>query len=452
MRVALVTLGCDKNTVDMEYLGGALAARDHEIVSQGALKDIDVLVIHTCAFIADAREQSIETIQAALRARDQLGDPRRIVVTGCLSQRMADRLPGELDAVLGVGRIERMAQVVEQVGRQEAPGAIVETPQPDMRHGEALPRLPIADSFFAYLRVADGCDHRCAFCAIPAIKGAYRSVPREVLVAEAQELVRRGAREINLIGQDIGPYGRDLYGTDYDLAELLGDLAAIEGDFWLRLLYLYPAAVSDRLLERIAGEEKIVNYLDVPFQHLDDSVLQRMGRPGGKVSPPRAVERMRAALPDVALRTTFLVGHPGETSKAFRRLLDGIRTLRFDRLGAFAFSPEEGTPAAAMADRPSASVARKRLDRLMEAQAEVSAICHEALVGSRMRVLVEDIDEQEQVAVGRSWRDAPEVDGQVFIEGRNEVLPVPGSFVEVEIVEAGVYDLVARPIEGAPVS
>jgi ribosomal protein S12 methylthiotransferase len=450
MRIAIVTLGCDKNTVDSEYFAGLMAQQGAEVVA-GALEPdpdepCDAVVINTCGFIDAAKQQSIETILAWIERKREAaahGQALRVFVAGCLTQRYRDELARELpevDGFLGVGDYERLAQLVVhgQVGGavnliRELPATVVRRPTPRLQLGAPRP--------YGYLKIADGCNHNCTFCAIPGFKGRVRSVPRDVLLTEARHLLAQGVRELCLVAQDTSDYGKDLDGGRIGIAELLADLAALPGDFWIRLLYFYPGGVSDALIDVMASSPKIVPYLDMPLQHLHPEVLRRMKRPHVSVNIERTLERLRRAIPDLAIRTTFLVGFPTEERRHFDYLLAGVKALRFDRLGAFEYSREEGTPAAALEPQVPRATRRRRFDRLMRAQAEISAQMAREKIGRTLRVLVEAQLDEDTFA-GRAPHDAPEVDGAVIVHAPRGLRV--GEFAEVQIADADTYDLFAE--------
>ncbi|MFP4378871.1 MAG: 30S ribosomal protein S12 methylthiotransferase RimO [Candidatus Sumerlaeia bacterium] len=449
MIVGIITLGCDKNTVDSEYLAGLLQGYGHEVVVDGSLDEIDIVVIVTCGFILDAREQSLEVMEEVIASKLEKGMPRHVIVAGCLAQRMADDLRAkfpDVDACFGVGHLPELAQLVNQYAEKEA---IQPTPlaPPDMAMDKPLPRARLDAWPHAFLKIADGCDHRCAFCAIPAMKGPYRSVPREIILEEARGLVEIGTRELVLIAQDISPYGRDLY-DDYNLNHLLEDICRIDGEFRVRLMYFYPSGLTPEFIEVFAREDKICKYLDMPLQHLDPGVLRAMQRPAAEDATREKIARLREAVPDVVLRTTMIVGFPGESNAAFKRLLDGVKELRFDWLGAFEWSPEEGTPAAESPNRVAPRMVERRREKLLKLQEQITAEKLEGLIGQRIRVLVESFEEDGSAAHGRSWREAPEVDGLVImpLEEEPEYVPENGEFIEVEIEDASDLNLYGRII------
>ena len=464
LKIGIITLGCDKNTVDTEYLAALLEDRGHEIVIEGEQSALDALVVYTCGFIGDARDQSCDTIRAFSRTKREFGNPRRLIMVGCLCQREPDKLREQLpevDAFFGVGRPRELADLIEEIAMRpadagdlagcasDAPNAPSHPniPAPLMRMDAPLRRKRLDNGPFAYLKIADGCNHACSFCAIPAMKGPYISVPREIVLQEAADLVRGGVREINLIAQDISPYGRDLY-DDYELPDLLRDLAAIEGDFWLRLLYFYPAGLTPRFMNTFQNEPKICKYLDIPLQHLDSRILKAMNRPAGDEGLMRRIAELRQAIPDIVLRTTMITGFPGETPAAFQNLLKGIGEIQFERLGAFAYSPEQGTPAAEMGGAVSAATARHRLDLLMKSQAKISLALQRRMIGKTLRVLVESIDASGKLAIARSYREAPDVDGNIIITlpSREKAGITIGDFLNVRITKARTHDLVAEII------
>jgi len=447
MRIGILTLGCDKNTVDAEYLAGLLTAAGCTTVPvrlpQGTPLDesLDAVAVITCGFIADARDQSVEAIVALAEAKAATGNPARLYATGCLSQKhggaLLDELP-ELDGVAGVGHMDEVAAMI-LAEKQKIPRNKIHTaPSTVIRH--AIPRRELDSRPYAFLKIADGCSHTCAFCAIPQMKGPYRSVAPDILLEEARALVQRGAREINLVAQDITVYGADLGG--YRLPELLRDICSIDGDFWLRCLYAYPGGITDAIIDTIAAQPKIVPYLDIPLQHFDPGVLRRMRRPFHDMDTAGLVNRLRGAIPGLALRTTVIVGFPGETPAAHRAMLRAIETLRFERLGAFAYSREEDTPAAAMPRQVGKATMAKRLANVLEMQAEVSQDWNESRIGTRIPVLVEEYDPEREMYIARGHAEAPEVDGIVYVHAESPLSP--GQFLDVTVTAADTYDIAAK--------
>jgi len=476
VRVGLVVLGCDKNTVDSEYLAASLARRG-ALVTSDPVGDgpVDAVVIATCGFTGEARRQSIATIREWAKRKTRAPLPLQLYVWSCMGQRWADELLAaipQIDGIAGVGRFEQLAAAILSRTSGKRQLALSETAPstqhsklvtqhdsfpPGVRITARLARLRLDRRPYAFLKISDGCNHRCSFCAIPLMKGPLRSVPRRILLDEARALIDSGAREINLIAQDISSYGTDLCrnskiqnpkseirNRSYGLPNLLEDILALEGDFWVRLLYVYPGGLNERLIELLAQHPKLCPYLDLPLQHLDVGVLRRMRRPQPGLDIERLVGRLRERIPDLALRTTMMVGFPNEDRAAFERLLAGVGRIRFDRLGAFTFSPEEGTAAAAMADCPSRRIAQRRLDRLMRFQAAISAELAAGQIGRTVRVLVESAGPASDEYVGRTARDAPEVDGLVRIHSRRPLQI--GSFAMVKITTAETYDLVGEAV------
>ncbi len=450
MRIGLVTLGCDKNVVDNEYLAGLLAERGHDTFpadANGAAPP-DAVVIITCGFLDVARENSLEEIRRwteLKRARG--GGAPRIGVIGCLAQRMGQALVaqaggGGVDFLAGVGEFERVVRLLE--GHECPGGAFAVAATPRVEIPRLLPRRRLEAAPHAYLKISDGCNHTCAFCSIPLMKGRHCSVPRATLVEEARRLVDQGAREINLVSQDSTLYGTDTEGRA-TLPDLLEDLCAIPGDFWLRVFYLYPAAVSERLIEVVAAQPKIVKYLDIPLQHLDPGVLRAMRRPDDTRRLRAKIDQMRERIPGLVLRTTFIVGFPGETDRAFRALLRGAAEIAFERMGAFLYSPEPDTPAFGMAGAVEAKTAARRFDRLMRQQAEISARWLRGQVGGVRRILIESPGEAGGEWIGRSYSEAPDVDGFVRVRaGKSGAAAAPGDFVEARVTASDLYDLEAE--------
>lgn len=443
MRVGLFTLGCDKNTVDNEYLAGLLEERGCEVLAEPGLEQpIEAAVVLTCGFIADAKEQSIDAILELARAKTIHGNPRTLFVAGCLAQKHAaalfEQIP-EIDGIVGVGQMRRLVDMIldARMGRVNATA-----PKPFVEVRKSIPRKRLTSVPYAFLKIADGCNHACSFCSIPQMKGPLRSVAPDILLAEAAELLAGGVRELNLVAQDISVYGVDRW-RRYRLPDLLNDLCALDGDFWVRCLYCYPGGVTDKLLRVMTEQPKIVPYLDIPFQHFDPGILERMGRPFGRVDAAELVARIRKGLSGIALRTTMLVGFPGESTRAHQRMIRSIRELRFDRLGAFIYSREEDTPAADAPHQVRPSTKQRRWEAVMAAQMEIAEELSCARIGRRLRVLLEGYDKETGRYVARSASEAPEVDGSVFVEA-NGPMPV-GEFVEVVITAADVYDVLAKP-------
>jgi ribosomal protein S12 methylthiotransferase len=441
--VHLISLGCPKNTADSELMLGALVRAGFDVTMDPDAAQ--VLLVNTCAFIESAKKESIDAILAAAEVKKN-GAGKRLVVAGCLSQRYGDELREqfpEVDIFVGTGNFLDLPELLRRSERPELrpipyAGAAHLLPAAD------APRVRTGDPFSAYLKVSEGCDHRCAFCIIPKIRGRHESRPLDDLVEEARQLADSGVRELNLIAQDLTAYGRDL-APRASLAQLLRRLAPIDGLRWIRLLYCYPNFVTDELLSAIAGLDKVVKYIDMPLQHADDAMLRAMKRERSADALRALLERVREAVPGVALRTSFIVGFPGETEAAFANLADFVREQHFDRVGVFTYSREENTAACDLAGQVPERVKRRRRAELMEVAAEISLEKNRGLVGSEVAVMVEG------AAPGRATRlrartaaQAPEIDGMVLLSGEAE----PGEFVRARIERAATYDLHGR-ITGA---
>ncbi|HWP79480.1 MAG TPA: 30S ribosomal protein S12 methylthiotransferase RimO [Candidatus Acidoferrum sp.] len=424
-KVAMITLGCPKNQVDAERMLALLTEGGFEVAVP---EEADVAVVNTCGFIEDAKKEAIEAIleMADLKAQGRL---RGIVVTGCLAQRyradIRTELP-EVNVVLGAGSHGDICEAVAAAAAGESLERYAPIEEADMGGGRVL----TTPFYTAYLKLGDGCDNRCTYCAIPLIRGRMRSRRMEELVAEAKELAGAGVKELILVAQDSTRYGEDLYGEN-KLALLISKLEEIRGIAWIRLLYGYPDRISDELLAHMAKSEKLLHYIDLPLQHASDVVLRRMNRRGSRADIEETLARIRATVPDVCLRTTFIAGFPGETEEDFAQLEDFVKTQKFDRVGCFAYSAEEGTPAAGFAEQISEELKTARVERLMRAQSDISEEKNKAFVGKTLTVLV------EEAGCGRSRRDAPEIDGQVYFTGKAK----PGDMVKAKILRADAYDL-----------
>lgn len=434
-KVGMVSLGCAKNLVDSENMLGMLRDRGHEIVNDPA--EAEIIFVNTCGFIQPAKEESIETILEMARYK-QTGKLRKLFVTGCLAQRYADALAAELpevDGFMGVADYQRLYEMMDAAAAGERPVY--------MRDGARFfqcGRVLSANPFSAYVKISDGCDNRCAYCAIPLIRGRYASRPFADIVAECERLAGEGVTEITLIAQDTSRYGCDLGDGHYQLPELLRRVSEIEGVHWVRVLYCYPDSTEDRLLDEIAQNPKVAPYLDLPLQHINDDLLKAMNRRGSADWIKSRIQQCKRR--GITLRTTMIVGFPGETQAQFEELLAFVRDARFDRLGAFIYSPEEGTPAAEMEDQIDEDVKRTRLDQLMMLQQGISMELMEARVGSVCEVLVEGRDEGGWY--GRSILEAPESDGCIHIRTRREL--TPGEYIHLRITGADAYDLTGEEL------
>ena len=433
MKVGLVSLGCPKNLVDSEVMLGILQ-RDGFIITNDEA-EADVLIVNTCAFIDDAKDESINTILELAQHKDT-GPCRALLVAGCLAQRYPRELMAEMpeiDGLLGTGRVADIAALVREVlargERTVLEGA------PGYLPGAATPRLLSTPDYTAYLKIAEGCDNRCTYCVIPGIRGPFRSRPIEDVAEEGAMLGSRGVKEVILVAQDTTRYGYDLYGQAA-LPDLLRRLAEIEGIHWLRLMYTYPGLISDQLIQLMAEERKIARYLDLPLQHASGRILSMMNRRGDSDGIIKLVEKIRAVIPDVTLRTSFITGFPGENDNDFQELLAFMKAVRFDRVGVFAYSQEEHTPAAALPDQIPDRIKQERREQAMALQQEISLEKNRAKIGAIIPVLAEGPYE------GRSEADAPEIDGKVYFDNDREVRA--GEMIEVLVTDATEYDLKGR--------
>ncbi len=437
--VAVISLGCPKNLVDTEVMLGLLRDAGFRIVSDP--KRADVLLVNTCCFIGAARQEGAEALaEAAEWRRKRKG--RALICAGCWPQMdvaaLRQRFP-EIDAFMGPGDVSSVVAVVQNalagLGTHRP-----QSPPSAYLFDEAAPRLQATPPWTAYLKIAEGCSHSCRFCVIPRLRGPYRSRPLEAIIAEARRLADRGVRELNLVAQDTMAYGTDT--GECDIADLLSALAQLDGIQWLRLLYGHPRGLTQKLIDVMAEHDSMCDYVDVPFQHADPGVLRRMGRPGDGETYLALIERLRAAMPDIALRSTFLVGFPGEREAEFDRLLEFVEAAQLDRAGVFCYSREPHTPAAEMEDQVPSEVAEQRYHELMVLQQKISLARNESWVGREIEVLVESPGQGSAEWIGRSFRDAPEIDGTVKLSSQRPLRA--GDFVRAEIVAAEPYDLVVE--------
>ena len=439
MKVYIETLGCPKNTVDTEMMEALLLEGGHSLTEDPV--EAEVLVVNTCAFIKDAKEESIEAIFEMAELR---GDRQKLlIVTGCLSQRYTKELFGEMpevDAFLGVNDYQNLNQVIRRASEGHRMTSVHKAPE---KYNELSGRSGVGGAASAYLRIAEGCDNVCTYCIIPAIRGPYRSRRMEDIVEEAEKLVAEGVRELILIAQDVSAYGLDLYG-ELVLYKLLRRLCRIDGLRWIRLMYCYEDSITGELIETIRSEEKICNYIDIPLQHVNDRVLMDMNRHSTASSIRGTIRRLRTADPDIHIRTTFITGFPGETEEEFAELQEFVEEAQFERLGVFAYSLEEDTPAASMPNQVDEEIKVQRADSIMQIQQGISLAANQEKVGSVMEVLVEDQNE-DGTYNGRTRYDAPEIDnGVIFTSERNLQ---PGEFVQVRITDAFDYDLTGEVTE-----
>lgn len=438
--VGFISLGCPKNVVDSEKMLAEIAQAGFFITAEP--DNADVVVINTCGFIEPAKAEALEAIRHAVDCK--LSPPRRVkkvIVAGCLSQRLGRQLFSQvngIDAIVGLGQRDNIARIIKKTISANQPAAYLgHWPE---QCSDDRDRLLITGRHWAYLRISEGCNHRCSFCTIPAIKGPFRSKPQELVLAEAAELVSAGVVELNIIAQDTTYYGRDFKIKD-GLATLLTKLEKIAEMAWIRLMYLWPAGIDDRLIETIAKSKKVVHYLDIPIQHVNNKILKAMCRPDTKYRLQKLIEKLRSSLPDVILRTTLIVGFPGETEQQFAELLDFVRWAKFDALGCFQFYPEAGTPAADMPGQISDDVKQQRVKELMLTQQKIAFAKNKNRIGSKLLCLVDSVD--SSTARGRFYGQAPDIDSVCIIENCSAN---PGEFIDTRVVGSKDYDLLVQQI------
>jgi ribosomal protein S12 methylthiotransferase len=447
-KVGMVSLGCPKNLVDSEVMMGLLARQGYELTADSSAAD--VLVVNTCGFIDSARQESVDTILEMAQLK-QTGKLQRLIVAGCLVERYREELQREIpdiDACIGVNQLKEIGSVVEPNGHRVLPVYSEGAAAPELfLYDETTPRLRATAPYTSYVKIAEGCDHTCAFCIIPKLRGVFRSRSPESILREVEMLAAQGVKEFVLISQDTTTYGSDL-GLKEGLARLVDSIAAVPGAEWVRFLYCYPTAITDELLEVMASRPNVCNYFDIPLQHASRRVLQRMRRGGNRESYERMIERIRKRVPGAAIRTTFIVGFPGEREEDFEELLDFVRSVEFDRVGVFTYSDEENSAAFELDEKVAEPTAKSRERRLMKEQARISRRKNRRLVGSCVRVLLEGKSKESDLLLeGRMESQAPEIDGSVLINDVPDgVEPRPGDFVTVEITEAHEYDLIGRVV------
>ncbi|SEF41387.1 SSU ribosomal protein S12P methylthiotransferase [Eubacterium ruminantium] len=465
VKILLVSLGCDKNTVDSEEMLGQLREKGYSITDDET--EADIAIVNTCCFIKDAADESISTILELAELKK--GNLKYLIVTGCMAERYKNEVKKELpevDAVVGVAAIDEIAAVIDkltksngddsesvsdikditQSGIEESKKASSDT---DVDTFKSLDYLPVFESkrvltgavYSEYLKIAEGCNKRCTYCAIPSFRGSYRSVPKEILIRQAQYLASQGVKELILVAQETTCYGIDKYGRK-TLHELIRDLSEVEGIEWIRLLYCYPEEIYDELIEEMAVNPKVCHYIDMPLQHTETAILRKMGRRLDKEDIIDIVGKLRKRIPDIVIRTTFITGFPGENEKDHENLLALLDELEFDRVGVFTYSPEEGTPAAAFPDQIDEETKERYRDEIMALQQEISYDINQRFVGQTMDVMIEGYIPDDDVYAARSFRDAPDVDGYVFVKCNYE--PVSGTILKVKINSANEYDLVGE--------
>lgn len=441
LKAGFVSLGCSKNRVDTEVMLGILSKNNIEITSDPG--QADILIVNTCSFIESAREESVTTILSMAEYKKN-GKCRSLIISGCLGQRygqtLLDEIP-EADAVVGTGAWQRIMEAVRETLEGKR---IVLVGKADNIYTQTTPRIITTPSFSTYVKIAEGCNHRCAFCSIPLIRGNYRSRSIEDIKTEVERLAAQGTKEVNLVAQDTTNYGSDLYGKP-SLAKLLRELVKIKNLPWIRIQYTYPHSFTDELIDVMASEEKICSYVDIPLQHAHNAILRNMQRFDTTEYIEEIITKLRSRIPDICLRSTFIVGFPGETDSQYQFLRDFLEKYRFDKVGVFTYSREEGTSAFSMPKQISDEIMQERYHDLMSVQSKISEEMNRAMEGRILNVLVEGHDEeQSNIAYGRSYREAPEVDGQIYIE--NDENSKPGDIIKVKIEQGFAYDLVGQKI------
>ncbi len=438
-KVGMISLGCPKNQVDAERMLAQLDKNEFEIAD--CYEGVDAVIVNTCGFIDDAKREAIENILDMAQLKEE-GIVKKIVVTGCLAQRHQEEIFTEIpevDAVVGIGSNGNIADIVKKTIEGEKIY--------DMPANTDLPlvgeRLLTTPEYWSYLKIADGCSNRCTYCAIPSIRGDFRSVEFETLVDEAKALADAGTKELILIAQDTTNYGMDLYGK-LRLPELLDALCEIDGIEWIRLLYCYPDKITDELLETMARQPKVLHYIDLPLQHADDKILKAMNRKGDSEYLRNTIARIREAMPDAVIRTTFIIGFPGEGEEEFENLAEFINEIEFDRLGCFSYSPQEGTPAFEMDDQIDDETKLRRGEIIMGDQLEIVNLKNHEKIGKVYKVLVEDYDRYSDSYSGRTYMDAPDIDGKIVFTTSKEYNS--GDFVDVEVIGMNEYDLIGKDI------
>ena len=438
MKILFISLGCDKNLVDSEHMLGLLVEHGFEITDSE--EDAEVIVINTCCFIHDAKEESIQNILEMAKYRTA-GSCKVLLVTGCMAERYRDEIIEEIpevDAVLGTNSYDKILDAIQDVlggDRFQEYADLKGLPKIDAQ------RVVTTGGHYEYLKIAEGCDKHCTYCIIPKVRGNYRSVPMESLLKEATELADKGVRELILVAQETTLYGMDLYGKK-ELPRLLHELAQIPGIYWIRILYCYPEEITDELIDAIAAEPKVCNYLDIPIQHASDNVLKRMGRRTDQAELRAIIGKLREKIPDICLRTTLISGFPGETQEDFEELYRFVNEMEFDRLGVFPYSQEEDTPAATMEDQVPQEVKEFRRDELMELQQAIAFDKAEDMVGRILTVMIEGKVADEETYVARTYRDAPNVDGYLFVNTSANLMT--GDFVKVLVTDSNEYDLIGE--------
>ncbi|GMQ56989.1 30S ribosomal protein S12 methylthiotransferase RimO [Vallitalea sediminicola] len=440
IKISFISLGCDKNLVDSEVMLGLLRDKGYTLINDET--EADVIVVNTCGFIQDAKEESIGTIIEMGQYKEN-GKCKALIVTGCLAQRYQDELikeMPEIDAILGVSNYDKVIEAVESVLDNKKYIAFEDN---DRLPEDYINRVISSGGYSTYLKIAEGCDNHCTYCIIPKIRGKIKSRTIESLVEETEYLAKNGIKELILVAQDTTKYGIDIYG-EKKLPTLLRQLCRVDGIEWIRLLYCYPEEITDELVEVIRDEQKVLNYLDMPIQHANNDILRRMARKGTKEMINEAISKLRKAIPDICLRTTLITGFPGETREQFEDMKKFVQDVRFDRLGVFSYSPEEGTPAALFEDQIEEDTKEARKDEIMALQQGISKSINEELIGKTYSVIIEGYMPEDRVYCGRTYRDAPDVDGMIFVSCPYEL--ISGDIINVRVSSSNEYDLIGEII------
>ena len=438
MKILFVSLGCDKNLVDTEMMLGELLQKGYEFTDDEV--EADIVVVNTCCFIGDAKEESINTLLEMAELKNS-GQIKLLVAAGCLAQRYKEEIQTEIpevDVIIGTTAIDKVVEAIEEALAGQAQNVYADL---NAKPLTGVSRVMTTGGHFAYLKIAEGCNKHCTYCIIPKVRGDFRSVPMENLVAEATELAEKGVKELILVAQETTLYGVDLYGKK-SLPELLHKLAQVPGIFWIRILYCYPEEITEELIQTIKNEPKVCNYLDIPIQHASDAVLKRMGRRTNQEQLRNMIERLREEIPDICLRTTLITGFPGETEEDHEELMEFIDEMEFDRLGAFTYSQEEDTAAALMPEQIDEEVKLARQQEIMELQQEIAFEKAEEMIGRVLVVMVEGKIADEDAYVARTYRDAPNVDGYLFINTTASLMT--GDLVKVQVTDYNEYDLIGE--------
>ena len=438
MKILFISLGCDKNLADSEQMLGILRNKGYEFTDDEC--EADIIVVNSCCFISDAKEESINTILDMAQCKTHY-KCQALIVTGCLAERYKEEIYKEIpevDAVIGTSSYDAIAEAVEQALEGKKPQVFKDLNRlPDIR----TERVVTTGGYFAHLKIAEGCDKHCTYCIIPKVRGNYRSVPMENLIRQAKELAEKGVKELILVAQETTMYGKDIYG-EKSLHKLLKELCKIQGIQFIRIMYCYPEEIYDELIQTMKEEQKICHYLDMPIQHCNDAILKKMGRRTNKQEIQEIVTKLREAIPDIILRTTLITGFPGETEDNFEEMMDFVDEMEFDRLGVFPYSPEEGTPAAEFPDQIDEEVKADRQCEIMELQQDIAFEKSERRIGQEMLAVIEGKVADENAYIGRTYMDAPNIDGYVFIH-TDEAL-MTGDFVKVKITASSDYDLIGE--------